>query len=332
MKKDLEQTGQLSLGERGSGIAPHPSRRAILAGFAGGVAAMTLPFGPPARAATAPHPLRVGSIELTVLSDGHLEMPLAFQLPRTPGDEVDALFRAKSMEPPRQISAPTNVTLVKTGEELILIDAGSGSTFQDSAGKLADNMEAAGIDREAITKVAFTHAHADHLWGVIDDFDDTERFPNASYVISGAEWDFWTHPDALSRMPDALQGMTRGTQRILNRLEGKIERRNSGDMIAPGLTYLDTKGHTPGHMAVLVESGNERLLIGGDALTHSIISFEKPDWPWGSDFDQESGIGTRRRLLEELAGERLPLIGFHLPWPGRGHVERKNGTYRFVPA
>jgi glyoxylase-like metal-dependent hydrolase (beta-lactamase superfamily II) len=258
-------------------------------------------------------------------------MPVAFQLPRTSGSEVDALFKAGGVETPRQLAAPTNVTLVKTGDELVLIDAGSGSTFQATAGKLADNMEAAGIDREAITKVVFTHAHADHLWGVIDDFDDSERFPNASCVISKDEWDFWTHPDALSRMPDALQGMARGTQRILKRIEGKIERRNSGDTLAPGLTYLDTRGHTPGHMAILVESNNERLLIGGDALTHSIVSFARPDWPWGSDFDQEVGVGTRRRLLDQLAGERLPLIGFHLPWPGRGYVERNSGAYRFVP-
>lgn len=293
---------------------------------------MVLPSAFSARAATAPHPIRIGDIAVTVISDGHLEMPVAFQLLRTPGSEVDALFKVGGLEIPRQLASPTNVTLVKTGNELVLIDAGSGSTFQATAGKLADNMEAAGIDREAITKVVFTHAHADHLWGVIDDFDDSERFPNASYVISKDEWDFWTHPDALSRMPDALQGMARGTQRILKRIEDKIERRNSGDTLAPGLIYLDTRGHTPGHMAILVESNSERLLIGGDALTHSIVSFARPNWPWGSDFDQEVGVGTRRNLLNQLAGERLPLIGFHLPWPGRGYVERNSGAYRFVPA
>jgi glyoxylase-like metal-dependent hydrolase (beta-lactamase superfamily II) len=294
--------------------------------------ATALPFHPSARAATAPHAIRVGDIAIDVISDGHLDIPVAFQLPRTPGGEVDALFKADGVETPRQFASPTNVSLVKTADELVLIDAGSGSTFQAAAGKLAENMEAAGIDRESVTKVVFTHAHADHLWGVIDDFDDSERFPNASYVISGAEWDFWTHPDALSRMPDTLQGMARGTQRILKRIESKIERREAGDTLAPGLTYLDAKGHTPGHMAVLVESNNERLLIGGDALTHSIVSFARPDWPWGSDFDQEVGVGTRRRLLDQLSGERLSLIGFHLPWPGRGYVERSSGAYRFVPA
>jgi glyoxylase-like metal-dependent hydrolase (beta-lactamase superfamily II) len=309
-----------------------PTRRVALAGLSGSLAAAVFAFARPACAATSPQTLQVGGIAVSVISDGQLEMPVAFQLPRTPGSEVDALFRAAGTETPRQLTALTNVTLVKTGDELVLVDAGSGSTFQATAGKLADNMEAAGIDREAITKVVFTHAHADHLWGVIDDFDDTERFPNASYVISGAEWDFWMHPDALSGMPDALQGMARGTRRILKRIEDRIERRKPGDTLATGLTFLDAKGHTPGHMAVLVESNNERLLIGGDALTHSIVSFAKPDWPWGSDVDQDVGIGTRRRLLEQLAGERLPLIGFHLPWPGRGFVERHGGTYRFVPA
>ncbi|MCB8823491.1 MBL fold metallo-hydrolase [Microvirga rosea] len=291
---------------------------------------MALPLASAAWATTAAHTIRVGDIAVNVISDGHLEVPVAFQLPRTSGSEVDALFKASGIDAPRQLTSPTNVTLVRTQNELVLIDAGAGSTFQATAGRLADNLEAAGIDRGAITKVVFTHGHADHLWGVIDDFDETERFPNASYVISSTEWDFWTHPDALSRMPEVLHGMARGTQRILKRIESRIERRNSGDTIAPGLTYLGTEGHTPGHMSILIDSHNEHLLIGGDALTHSIVSFARPDWPWGSDLDQDVAAGTRRRLLDQLADSRLPLIGFHLPWPGKGYVERNGTAYRFV--
>jgi glyoxylase-like metal-dependent hydrolase (beta-lactamase superfamily II) len=123
---------------------------------------------------------------------------------------------------------------------VVLIDAGSGSSFQETAGKLAENLEAAGIDRAGVTAVVFTHAHADHLWGAIDDFDDSERFPNARYVISVGEWDFWTAPGAGSRMPDFMQGMARGSARILKRLEPKMERRRGGDTVAPGLSFVST--------------------------------------------------------------------------------------------
>jgi glyoxylase-like metal-dependent hydrolase (beta-lactamase superfamily II) len=223
------------------------------------------------------------------------------------------------------------VSLVASGSEHVLVDAGSGANFQPTAGKLAENLEAAGIDPEKISKVVFTHGHADHLWGAIDDFDDSERFPNASYVISAPEWDFWIDPNTPTRVPDWLKGIARGSARILKRLEGKIERRKPGEQIGAGLSFVETVGHTPGHMSVMVESGGARLLIGADALTHVAVSFARPEWRWGTDHDGDRAIATRKRLLDQLAADRVPLIGFHLPWPGHGMVERSGTAYRFVP-
>jgi glyoxylase-like metal-dependent hydrolase (beta-lactamase superfamily II) len=306
-------------------------RRALLGGLAAGLAASALPVLP-VHASAPSLAVRVGALDVLVISDGHLQLPLAFQLASTPAAEVDSLFRMAGLEAPRQFRSPTNVTLVRSGTQTILIDAGSGSLFQETAGKLPENLVAAGIDPQSVTKIVLTHAHPDHLWGVIDDFDDAERFPNATYVIAPEEWDFWAHPDTPTKVPEAFQGMARGTQRILKRIEDKVERRKAGDTVAPGLTYVATGGHTPGHMAVRVENGNERLLVGGDALSHSLVSFAKPGWPWGSDLDPDAAIRTRCSLLAELAEENMRLIGFHLPWPGLGHVERKNGAFRFVPA
>ncbi len=144
---------------------------------------------------------RLGSFEVSVISDGTLNATLSFLLPDTPREEAAKLFTAHGM-PADGLPPQTNVTLVNTGSEMVLIDAGSGPKFQPTAGKLSDNLEAAGIDPKRITRVVFTHAHADHLWGAIDDFDDGERFPNARYVIASAEWDFWTDPDAPSRLPN----------------------------------------------------------------------------------------------------------------------------------
>jgi glyoxylase-like metal-dependent hydrolase (beta-lactamase superfamily II) len=101
--------------------------------------------------------------------------------------------------------------------------------------------------------------------------------------------------------------------------------------VAPGLSYVETFGHTPGHMSVLAESNGQHLLIGGDVLTNPAVSFARPDWRMGNDLDRDQGAATRRRLLDRLASERLPLIGFHLPYPGHGMVERKDNAYRFVP-
>jgi glyoxylase-like metal-dependent hydrolase (beta-lactamase superfamily II) len=308
-----------------------PTRRAVIGGLAaltGGLAGATL--GPSrGAAATSSAPVKVGEIELMVVSDGTLAAPRAFALPQTPPAEVEALYRAHGAEAPPQFVSQTNATLIRIGGELILVDAGSGPNFQATAGRLSQNLEAAGIDPETIAKVVFTHGHADHLWGALDDFEDAERFPNASYVIPAAEWDFWTDPDTPGRLPDWLKGMARGSARVLRKIEPKVERRRAGEAVAPGLTYLDTAGHTPGHMAVMAESRGERLLIGGDALNNPIVSFARPDWPFGSDLDRDAAASTRRTLLDRLAGDRIPLIGFHLPWPGIGRVARQGSGYRF---
>jgi glyoxylase-like metal-dependent hydrolase (beta-lactamase superfamily II) len=271
----------------------------------------------------------IGPAEVTTLSDGALNIPTSFMLPETPAADVAALTATQGLLPPG-VSVTLNVTLVRTADDLILIDAGAGGNFQPTAGKLSDALEATAIDPAKVTKVVFTHGHADHLWGVIDDFDEL-RFPNASYVMSAAEWDFWTDPNTAANAPDWLKGMALGSARVLKRLDGKIERRKAGEQLAHGLSYLATPGHTPGHMSVLLESGAERLLIGGDALTHPAISFARPDWRLGTDHDRDQAVATRRRLLDQLATDRIPLIGFHLPAPGFGLVERQGTAYRFAP-
>jgi glyoxylase-like metal-dependent hydrolase (beta-lactamase superfamily II) len=303
-----------------------PDRRAVLAGLG---AALTFPsLRGHAAVASAMH--KVGAIEIAIVSDGVLNVPLSFTLPETPVAEVAAVFKAHGL-PEAGAPAQTNAVLVKTGSERVLIDAGSGPSFQPTAGKLQENLEAAGIAPDSVTKVVFTHCHADHLWGAIDDFGDGDRFPNARYVISAAEWDFWIDPDTASKVPDALKGMALGTARILRKIESKIERRKAGDTVAPGLTYMATPGHTPGHMAVLIDNGGQRLIVGGDVLTNIATSFARPDWRVGSDFDRDQGIATRRRLLDQLANDKVPLVGFHLAWPGYGAVERAGSVYRFIP-
>ena len=242
-----------------------------------------------------------------------------------------SLFTAHGL-PPGGSPMPTNVSLIATGDELILVDAGSGANFQPTAGKLAENMEAAGLDPAKVTKVVFTHGHADHLWGAIDDFDDSERFANASYVISGDRVGFLDP----SRHAVARAGLAQGhgaRQRPHPQAAGEQDRAAQGRRRDRARRLLSSTrpGHTPGHMSVLVESGGERLLIGADALTHPAVSFARPDWRWGTDYDGDRAIATRRRLLDQLSRERTTLIGFHLPWPGIGMVETSGTAYRFVP-
>lgn len=296
------------------GIAP-----AVLAGRANMVFAAEEPA----------HSFSVGEAEITVLSDGYMELPLANLAPEVPLDDLKKVIAGAGL-PTSAHTSQVNVSLIRTGEELILVDTGGGLNFLDTLGKLADRMDEAGIDREAVTKVVLTHAHPDHVWGIIDDFDDSERFPNAGYAMCAAEWDFWMAEDATSKVPESLYGFVTGAQRNLTPIAEKTERVAADAELAPGVHFVPTHGHTIGHCSVLVESGSEQLLITGDALTHAVLAFEQPGWHYGMDQFPEQAAAMRPKLLDRLATDRIGIIGYHLPWPGVGSVEASGQAWRFV--
>jgi glyoxylase-like metal-dependent hydrolase (beta-lactamase superfamily II) len=313
-------------------VAKHPksertvSRRDVVRGAGAAMACATLR---PTRSAFAaePHRLTVGAFELTIVSDGHLVLPASFLAPDAPAAERTAILK-ESGDAGAQFNSPTNCTLIRAGAELILVDAGSGPHFMPSAGKLADNLDAAGIDRGTITTVVYTHGHPDHLWGVVDDFDEPV-FPRASHVAAAAEWDFWHGPNALSGLPAERAGFVIGARRSYAHIKDKVRMVKPGDDIVAGIRVLATPGHTQGHVSLEV-AGGDGLVIGGDALTHALISFRHPEWRPQADHVPDLAASTRARLLDRLATDRMRLIGFHLPWPGVGYVERKDGAYRFV--
>lgn len=286
----------------------------------------------PARLLAAPashHTIKVGQFEITVFTDGDITLPLKFVLPTIPPADAEALYAANGQKLD-VIKGQINVTLVKTPDATILVDCGGGGDFMPTMGRLADNLDKAGVAPDSITHVMFTHAHADHLWGVIDPLDDGTRFTKARHLITGAEFDHWMKPGIENEVPDALKPMAIGTSRRLKAIADRIEQVKPGSEIVPGVAVVDTAGHTPGHVSVLLKSGSDQLLIGGDVLTNPIVSFAKPDWPWGPDTDREMAIATRKRTLDILATEKMRLLGYHLPWPGIGMIERKDTAFRFV--
>lgn len=311
------------------------SRRKLLQNGSALAAAASFPFGSrPGWAATqGVHTFKLGAFEITVISDGFASLPTSFVLGSTNPKDVAELFAAAGLAPASEgINAPVNVTLVKTPDALILIDAGGGGDFMPTLGKFSDTFDAAGLKPEAVTHVIFTHAHADHLWGVIDPLDGGTRYPNARHFMTAVEFDYWMTPDRDKSVPEMLVKMAVGTARRLKVLADRLDKPKAGAELVPGVMLLDTAGHTPGHVSVLLRSGTEQLLIGADALTHPLVSFTKPDWRWGSDTAAEMGIAARKRTLDMLAADKVSLLGYHLPWPGVGRVEKKDSAFRFVQA
>jgi len=302
------------------------TRRDVLLGAAAAAAASA---GSVTAHAAPPHRLTVGAFELTVVSDGHLVLPASFLAPDAPEADRAALLTEAGVTG-NEFQSPTNCTLIRAGRELILVDTGSGPHFMPTAGKLADNLATAGIERDAITMVVYTHGHPDHLRGVVDEFDEPV-LPKARYVVAAAEWDFWHGANALSGLPPERAGFVTGARRSFAHIKDKVRMVKPGDDVVTGVRVLATPGHTQGHVSLEV-AGGDGLVIGGDALTHALISFRHPEWRPQADHVPDLAAATRARLLDRLATDRMKLIGFHLPWPGVGHVERKDRAYRFVAA
>ncbi len=272
----------------------------------------------------------VGKFEITVISDGNLVFPTNIFGTNVPEAEVKAFLRS-NLQPVNDYYAHTNLCVINTGKQLFLVDAGSGANFQPPAGKVLSNLKAAGYKPEEVDGVIITHAHPDHVWGIIDDFENQPRFPKAEYYIESKEWDFWTADDVTSKLPSSLSNMAAGTKRNLVPVSARTKRIDVGKDITTGIQTLDTSGHTVGHMSLLISSENDRLLILGDVVHHAYISFERPDWHMAYDQDPAKGAESRKKLLEMAVSESLPTVGFHLPFPGKGMVARKGPTFRWMP-
>src|SRR5262245_40004331 len=302
-------------------------RRRLLAGAAAVLATAPLAGAIPARAAAPLYSFAHGAFEITVVSDGHFVLPppgvaadVGFLYPDTPRQELAAFLPSVGLSIER-VQLPNNVALIRAASDLILVDTGAGSSWQPTSGKLAENLEAAGIDRAAITKVVFTHAHPDHLWGVADD-SGALRFPNASYFVAENEWNFWMAEDVANRLPENFRRFALGAKRDFSRIKDRLQTLKPGDEIVSGVRVLDTAGHTPGHISLEI-AGSDGLIVVGDVVANAVVSFAHPEWRFAIDSIAELAITSRRRLLDRAANDKTRLLGSHWPYPGLGTAERK---------
>jgi glyoxylase-like metal-dependent hydrolase (beta-lactamase superfamily II) len=292
-----------------------------------GVRALAQGAAREARAA-AQHRFSLGSRDIFVLSDGHLVVPTSMLAGNVSHTEVQSFLAARAVDPER-VHFHINVALVRTGDDYLLIDAGSGGTWEPTAGRLADSLEAAGIKPEQIGKVVLTHAHPDHIWGLVDELDDSLRFPRAQYVVAAREFDFWTSGEA-AMLEGPIEGIAAGARRVFKAIEARTTRIKPGDEVAPGIVSVDTAGHTPGHISLLVTSGPDKLLITADALQNAHIAFAHPDWHPRADMDGDRAAKSRRQLLDMAATDKLLVLCYHIPFPGLGRVERKGSAFTWV--
>lgn len=299
-----------------------PNRREFIAGAAAAATLSALPV--PALAA---HKITLGDFEVTTFSDGHIPLPSDFPAPNAPATEREAAMqRAGYVGNPYK--SPINVTLIKTPNDLILVDMGSGPRFVSTAGKLEASLGDAGVDPAEVTKVVVTHGHPDHLWGAVNDFDELS-FPEAEYYVAEKEFAFWMGDDAMNSLPEDRKSFAVGAKSRFKAIEDKLKFVKEDDEIVSGLAVIETNGHTQGHISFELKSGSDSLVVLGDALTNSVISFEHPDWKPAADHVPDLAVATRKRLLDRLHHSKSKIIGYHLPPPGMGMVVKSGSGYAY---
>jgi len=269
--------------------------------------------------------VQMGDWQIDTLSDGNLVLPADFILGTMPEDEIAPILARHGLAGAEQLTPPCNLTLLRGNGRVVLFDAGSGFSFQPSVGDLPDALDALGVAPEEVTDVVFTHGHPDHLWGVLDDFDEP-FFYEARHYMGAGELDYWLDPATVDSIGAERQAFAVGAGRRLQALDGIIESFGDGDEVVPGVQAVLTPGHTPGHMAFAVDNA----MIVGDAIGNHHVAFEAPGLVSGSDQDGPLAVETRLALLDRIASDEMTLIGFHLPGGGIGRAERMDGAYRFV--
>jgi glyoxylase-like metal-dependent hydrolase (beta-lactamase superfamily II) len=282
-----------------------------------------------ALALAAPASFKQGVFEVTVVSDGHLAFPVSMLAPDAPPDAVKALLAAAGVAGD-EFQAPVNATVIKAGSDLILFDTGSGTEFQPTAGKLLENLKLGGIDPAAITKVVFTHAHPDHIWGTVNGSNGL-NYPNAAYYCGAVEWDFWMGKDILNQMPKEMHPFVIGAQKHLTRAKDRMTLLKGGDEVVSGIRMLETFGHTPGHASFEID-GDGGLIVVADSVPPPAVWFPHPEWRMGFDAIPEMAVASRKKLLGRAADEKIKMIGFHWPYPGVGYAERKDDAFAYAAA
>lgn len=236
-------------------------------------------------------------------------------------ETVAALLAENFLPADRSANSFTPV-LVDTGSDKVLFDTGLGAGARPGMGRLAERLAASGVRAEDVTIVALTHFHGDHIGGLME--NGSPAFPNARYVASPVEFDHWTKKaDA-----EAAKAVTANVVPLAE----KMTFVEDGGSVVSGITAMAAHGHSPGHTIFQLESEGRRLVLTGDTANHYVLSLQRPDWEVRFDMDKSAAAATRKSVFGMLAADKVPFLGYHMPFPAVGFVEPKDQGFRFVPA
>ena len=300
---------------------------AAAAGIVGGTATSALAKAPMLNTQAPPfYRFKLGSIEATVVSDGPLSIGDPVRTFRGPTPQEIGKMMTDHFLPTDNVVLDQNALVINIGDKLAVFETGMSSVKRnDAMGRLAQNLKLAGIDPKDIDAVIQTHAHIDHVGGIMA-ADGSRNFPNAQIYIAQSDLEFWTDD---RRAGTPAEGSMLAAKKNLLPNRDRIVFYNDGKDVIPGVQAMLTPGHTVGHTSFVINSGGNSLFLTGD-LMHHVILIEKPQMEVAFDTDPKQGVQTRIRVMDMLAAQRMLTLVYHMPWPGLGHFAKQGDGFRFV--
>ena len=270
----------------------------------------------------------LGSAEVTVVSDG----PLPLGDPSgafigVPTDEVKKMLTDNFLDG-SNVVLEQNAPIVNIGDRLVLFDTGMGTSklFGPTTGRLQKSMAEAGIKPGDIDAVVCSHAHIDHIGGIVG-ADDKPLFPNAQVYISEEDFKFWTDEGKLgSPLKDFVVHARKNLMPVRDRL---VFFKDNQEFL-PGITALAAPGHTFGHHMFMIQSDGKSFAFLGDLTHHQILLLQKPRMEFAYDSDPKMAAATRVKMLDMLAANKIAVMSYHFAWPGFGHVVKSGDGFHYI--
>ena len=261
---------------------------------------------------------RIGTLDAVALKDGDIDAPndgKTFGVGQPP-EQVAALLAAAG-QPTDVLHLSIQPLLVRSGRRILLFDTGAGDASFARAGRLPASLRAAGVEPAQVTDIFLSHRHPDHVGGLLT-AQGALAFPNATIHLSAPEW-------------KAL-GQDRDAAALVAAIAPKVEPFQPGAAVLPGVvTAVAAEGHTPGHSAYEIASGDEHLLYIGDAAHHFVVSVQRPEWTVQYDENAPLAQDRRRTLLQRAADDNLRVYAVHFPYPGLGRIQAHDDGFIWVP-
>ncbi|WP_284177259.1 MBL fold metallo-hydrolase [Rhabdaerophilum sp. SD176] len=274
---------------------------------------------------------KLGDFEIIALHEGEFTRPLDASFVRNAPLEAVQKTLADAFLPTDKLTISFTAVLVNTGSKLVLIDTGFNDNGGPTNGRTVAAMKAAGIEPSMVDTVILSHFHGDHLQGLRNKAGQIV-YPNAEIMVPEAEWAFWMDDARMAAAPDAMKGAFQGVRRVLAPSAKDVKQFKWGQEIVTGITTVDASGHTPGHTAFVIASGNAKMMYVADTTNTPVLFATNPEWKVMFDMDADKAVATRKRILDMAAADKIRLAFYHASFPATGFIAKEGAGYRFVPA